>query len=50
MEEPAGYFMGGMPRSLQIFLTRRSMISVCRGTAERLFTLDYATRNVAPLL
>ena len=27
----------GMPRSLQIFRTRLSRISVCRGTDERLF-------------
>lgn len=33
------YFMVGMPKSLQIFLTKFSLISVWRGTAERLFNV-----------
>ena len=31
------YFIGFIPRSLHIFLARSSLISVCRGTDERLF-------------
>jgi hypothetical protein len=31
------YFIGSIPRSLHIFLARLSLISVCRGTEERLF-------------
>jgi hypothetical protein len=31
------YFTGSIPRSLQIFLARVSLISLCRGMDERLF-------------
>lgn len=33
------YFTGGIPRSLQIFLAKKSSISVCLGTAERLLSV-----------
>ena len=33
------YLTGGIPRSLQIFLARMSIISVWRGTADRLFNV-----------
>ena len=35
------YFIGSIPRSLHIFLARVSLISVCRGTEERLFWLEF---------
>lgn len=35
------YFTGGTPRSLHIFLARRSSISVCLGTADRLFSAGF---------
>ena len=35
------YFIGGIPRSLQIFFARMSLISVCLGTEERLFNSGF---------
>src|SRR4030042_5971846 len=35
------YFIGSIPRSLHIFVARLSLISVCRGTEERLFWLGF---------
>lgn len=41
------YFMGGMPRSLQIFFAKKSLISLCLGIADLLFKLGYATTSAA---
>lgn len=35
------YFIASIPGSLHIFLARLSLISVCRGTEERLFWLGF---------
>ncbi|MFX0138273.1 MAG: hypothetical protein ACFFDN_31820 [Candidatus Hodarchaeota archaeon] len=39
------YFIEGIPKSLQIFIMRTSLISVCLGIKDLLFNLDSTTKN-----
>jgi hypothetical protein len=42
------YLIFGTPRSLQIFLAKSSSISLCLGTAERLFWLGWCHHECRP--
>jgi hypothetical protein len=42
------YLIAGIPRSLQIFFARRSLISVCLGTEDRLFKSGFHHHECLP--
>jgi len=42
------YLFDGMPRSLQILLARKSLISVCLGTEDRLFKFRFHHHECLP--
>lgn len=42
------YFMGGMPRSLQIFFAKKSLISLCLGIADLLFKAGLCHHECRP--